>query len=202
MTDTPKSDNDVPLDLSSPEAELEMRGLAIASQANEHIHGDEYDLRHLTSQETNLVAGISMGLTQLAAAKRAGMGVYKAKNLLNDPSIQHHLEMLHNDRMDIASELVKYDMVDAHMDIEMGKKMSANAMEWFRGVEMQMKLHGLAQDKQVIDVNVTSIQKVDQLAELDDADLLKLMGAASDSLLATAHDIEDGDFTEQAKDLK
>jgi len=69
-------------------------------------------------------------------------------------------------------------------------------MEWFRGVEMQMKLHGLAQEKQVIDVNVTSIQKVDQLAELDDASLLKLMGAASDSLLAQAHDISDGEFTE------
>jgi len=192
MTDTPRSDNDVPLDLASPEAELEMRGLAVASQANEHLH----DLRHLTSQETNFVAGISMGLTRLAAAKRAGMGVTKASNLLNDPSVQHHLDMLHNDRMDIASELVKYDMVDAHMDIEMGKKMSANAMEWFRGVEMQMKLHGLAQEKQVIDVNVTSIQKVDQLAELDDASLLKLMGAASDSLLAQAHDISDGEFTE------
>ena len=192
MTDTPRSDNDIPLDLTSPEAELEMRGLAVASQANEHLH----DLRHLTSQETNFVAGISMGLTRLAAAKRAGMGVTKASNLLNDPSVQHHLDMLHNDRMDIASELVKYDMVDAHMDIEMGKKMSANAMEWFRGVEMQMKLHGLSQEKQVIDVNVTSIQKVDQLAELDDADLLKLMGAASDSLLAQAHDAEDGEFTE------
>ena len=104
--------------------------------------------------------------------------------------------MLHNDRMDIASELVKYDMVDAHMDIEMGKKMSANAMEWFRGVEMQMKLHGLAQDKQVIDVNVTSIQKVDQLAELDDASLLKLMGAASDSLMAQAHDITDAEYAD------
>jgi hypothetical protein len=189
MTDTPKSKN---LDLSSPEAELEMRGLEVASQANEHIH----DLRHLNAQETNLVAGISMGLSKLAAAKRAGMGIFRANTLLEDPSVQHHIEMLHKDRMDIASELVKYDLVDAHLDIEMGKKMSANAMEWFRGVEMQMKLHGLAQEKQVIDLNVTSIQKVDQLAELDDASLLKLMGSSSDSLLATAHDITDAEFSE------
>jgi hypothetical protein len=189
MTDTPKSKN---LDLSSPEAELEMRGLEVASQANEHIH----DLRHLNAQETNLVAGISMGLSKLAAAKRAGMGIFRANTLLEDPSVQHHIEMLHKDRMDIASELVKYDLVDAHLDIEMGKKMSANAMEWFRGVEMQMKLHGLAQEKQVIDLNVTSIQKVDQLAELDDASLLKLMGSSSDSLLATAHDIADAEFSE------
>jgi len=38
MTDTPKSIYDIPLDLTSPEAELEMRGLEIASQANGHIH--------------------------------------------------------------------------------------------------------------------------------------------------------------------
>ena len=196
MTDTPKSKNDVALDLSSPEAELEMRGLALASQANEHIHGDTLDLRHLTSQETNLVAGISMGLSKLAAAKRAGMGITKATNLLNDPSIQHHLAMLHKDRMNIASELVKYDLVDAHMDIEMGKKMSGNAMEWFRGVEMQMKLHGLAQDKQVIDLNVTSIKKIEQLAELDDTKLLELMGLSCNSLLANVSDVADGEFTE------
>jgi hypothetical protein len=192
MTDTPKSIYDIPLDLTSPEAELEMRGLEIASQANGHIH----DIRNLNAQETNLVAGISMGLTKLAAAKRAGMGVCKATNLLNDPAVKHHIEMLHKDRMDIASEMVKYDMVDAHMDIEMGKRMSANAMEWFRGVEMQMKLHGLSQDKQVIDVNVTNIQKVDQLAELDDASLLRLMGAASDSLIAQAQDITDAEYAD------
>jgi len=192
MTDTPKSNDEKHLDLTSPEAEMEMRGLAVASNANEHIH----DLRHLTAQETNLVAGISMGLSKLAAAKRAGMGTQRATTLLNDPSIQHHLEMLHKDRMDVASDLVKYDMVDAHMDIEMGKKMSANAMEWFRGVEMHMKLHGLGQETKTIDVNISSIQKVDQLAELDDNELLKLMGAASDALTAEAHDIIDGEFTE------
>jgi hypothetical protein len=54
----------------------------------------------------------------------------------------------------------------------------------------------LSQDKQVIDVNVTNIQKVDQLAELDDASLLKLMGAASDSLMAQAHDITDAEYAD------
>ena len=194
MTNTPKSVNsDAPLDLNSHEAELEMRGLAISSQANEHLH----DLRHLTSQETNLIAGISMGLSKIAAAKRAGMGVQKATTILADPSVQHHLDMLHKDRMDIASDLMKYDMIDAHMDIEMGKKMSGNAMEWFRGVEMHMKLHGIAQEKTVIDVNINNIQKVDQLAELDDAALLKLMGKASNSLLAQTHDIVDGEIAEE-----
>ena len=186
MTDTPK------FSLDSAEAEQEMKNLAVASSANEHLH----DLRHLTAQETNLVAGISMGLSKIAAAKRAGMGVIRATKLLEDPSIQHHLEMLHQDRMDIASDLVKYDMVDAHMDIEMCKKMSANAMEWFRGVEMHMKLHGLGQETKTIDVNISSIQKVDQLAELDDNELLKLMGSTSDALTAEAHDIVDGEFTE------
>jgi hypothetical protein len=189
MTEPPKSNIDGPLDFASPEAELEMVHLGIAAQANQHIHGHEYNLRLLTAQETSLIAGISMGMTKLAAAKRSGMGLTKASVLMNDPAIQHHLTMLHNDRMSITSEAVKYNMVDAHMDIEMGKKMSANAMEWFRGVEMQMKLHGLGQEKQVLDINVTSIQKVDQLAELDDAALLKLMGAASDSLMAKARDV-------------
>lgn len=193
MTNTPKSVNDAPLDLDSPEAELEMRGIAIASQANEHLH----DLRHLTSQETNLIAGISMGLSKMAAAKRAGMGVQKATTLLADPSVQHHLDMLHKDRMDITSDLIKYDMVDAHMDIELGKKMSGNAMEWFRGVEMHMKLHGIAQEKTVIDVNIKNIQKVDQLAELDDAALLELMGRAGNSLLAKKLDIIDGEIVEE-----
>jgi short-subunit dehydrogenase involved in D-alanine esterification of teichoic acids len=193
MTNTPKSNyvkTKKNLDLSSPEAELEMRGLEIASQANGYVH----ELRNLTAQETNLVAGISMGLSKVAASKRAGMGVQKATTLLADASVQHHLEMLHVDRMDIASEMVKYDMVDAHLDIEQGKRMSANAMEWFRGVEMQMKLHGLAQDKQVIDVNVTSIQKVDQLAELDDAALLKLMGSSNENLLAAGHEVVDAEY--------
>ena len=193
MATTPKSANDAPLDLNSPESELEMRGLALSAQANEHLH----DLRHLTSQETNLIAGISMGLSKLAAAKRAGMGVQKATTILADPSVQHHLDMLHRDRMDSASTLVKYDLVDAHMDIEMGKKMSGNAMEWFRGVEMHMKLHGIAQEKTVIDLNIKNIQKVDQLAELDDAALLELMGKGIQSLVAQTHDIIDGELSDE-----
>lgn len=191
MTDTPSSKDIYALD--SAEAELEMQNLAIASAANEHLH----DLRHLTAQETNLMTGISMGLSKVAAAKRAGMGYQKATTILADPAVQHHLHVLHGDRMEIASEMVKYDMVDAHMDIEQGKRMSANAMEWFRGVEMHMKLHGIAQEKAVLEVNVNNIQKVDQLAELDDAQLLALMGSSAEALMANKHDAIDGEFTEQ-----
>lgn len=163
--------------------------LEVAIEANTSIH----DLRSLDAQEIDLISGLAMGMSTTAAAKRAGMGVQRAKTILEDENVKAHLEILNQDRFNEARRQVKYDMVDAHMDIEMGKRMSANAMEWFRGVEMHMKLHGLATEKKEIEVNVTNIQKIDQLAELDDDQLLRLMGRDGDDLAPEGH-IAEGDY--------
>ncbi len=164
--------------------------LEVAIEANTSIH----DLRSLDAQETSLVAGISMGMSLTAAAKRAGMGVTRAKSILEDENVQAHLEILNQDRFAETRRQVKYDMVDAHLDIEMGKRMSANAMEWFRGVEMHMKLHGLGIEKKEIEVNVNNIQKIDQLAELDDDQLLRLMGRDGNDLTPEGH-IAEGEYS-------
>lgn len=167
--------------------------LEVAIEANASLH----DLRSLDVQEISLISGIAMAMSITASAKRAGMSGARAKKILEDPAVKAHLEILNQDVFNEARRQVKYDMVDAHMDIEMGKRMSANAMEWFRGVEMHMKLHGLAVEKKEIEVNVTNIQKIDQLAELDDEQLLQLMGRDGNDLTPDGH-IADGNDVDGA----
>jgi hypothetical protein len=72
----------------------------------------------------------------------------------------------------------------------MGKRMAANAGEWFKGVELQMKLHGLDQRKTEVNVNINNINARSQLEALDDDQIMKLAGVSFADLLPEAIDSE------------
>jgi hypothetical protein len=68
--------------------------------------------------------------------------------------------------------------------------MAANAGEWFKGVELQMKLHGLDQRKTEVNVNINNINARSQLETLDDEQIMKLAGVSFADLLPEAIDGE------------
>ncbi|RDE25140.1 hypothetical protein DV711_06180 [Motiliproteus coralliicola] len=145
---------------------------------------DETELPTLTHQQLVFAECRFHGLTIPISSKRAGISVGCGEKWSVSPEIKAHIAQLSAEKAEILAKEVRYSLEDAHMDIEQGKKMSANAMEWFRGVEMQMKLHGLGQDKKdpLVSVNINNINKTDQLEVMDDAQLLELAGDSFERL--------------------
>lgn len=145
------------------------------------------DLPQLTRQELEFVAGyVASNNSVSQAAKRAGMSLSYAKVLAKKPHIQEHIEYQLARFRQATEEEITYTLKDAHVDIEMGKRMAATAGEWFKGVELHMKLHGLMDRKQEVTVNINQIDSREKIQELDDEQLIKLAGFSFSDLLPEA----------------
>lgn len=140
----------------------------------------------LSQQELEFVSAYVVSKSHTAAAKRAGITPTRAKAWLEREDIQCHIEILRDRQYEHFEEKISYDIRDAHIDIEMGKRMAANASEWFKGVELQMKLHGLLDKKQEVNININQINSRKQLEELEDTQIMELAGFSFDDLLPQA----------------
>lgn len=143
----------------------------------------------LSSQEQMFANALLSGLSPSKAAEAAGIAVGTAYDWRKKEHIARFIEIIEADRTALLQRNLNYSIEDAHLDIEMGKRMAANATEWFRGVELHMKLHGLGQKKEV-EININDIRKPEQLQQLDDEELMKITGAS------IYPDAVEGDFTE------
>ena len=157
-----------------------------ASTSYLKAHVGSGEAPRLSQQELEFVSAFVVSKSHTAAAQRAGITPARAKAWLQREDIQQNIEILQDRQYQHYEEVVKYDMRDAHIDIEMGKRMAANAGEWFKGVELQMKLHGLLDKKQEVNININQITSRKQLEELEDTQIMELAGFSFDDLLPRA----------------
>lgn len=71
------------------------------------------------------------------AAKYAKQG---ANKLLKHPKIAEGIRR----QQELLTQQTSYGLVEAHNDIRRAMESSQNVDEWYRGVELLIKLHGLA----------------------------------------------------------
>jgi len=143
-------------------------------------------LPKLSRQETEFAATLAATGDVATAGKKAGLDTRKANILAKNPSIQAHVDHILANYRRFVSQNVTYTLADAHADIELGKKMASNATEWFKGVEMHMRLHGLDTKKTEVNVNVTQITSRQQLENLEDSQIMEMAGFSYADLLPEA----------------
>ena len=145
------------------------------------------DLPRLSRQELEFVASyVAGGNNAKAASERAGLNYKSALALLKKPEIQEHIDYQLARYTQTLSDEVSYTLKDAHIDIEMGKRMASNAGEWFKGVELHMKLHGLTDKDKGVTININQIDSREKMEQLDDEELLRLSGFSFEDLLPQA----------------
>lgn len=145
------------------------------------------DLPQLSRQELEFVAGyVSSGHDVSAASKRCGLSRQKGVYLLKKPEIQEHIDYQMKRYQQTLEGEISYTLKDAHIDIEMGKRMSATAGEWFKGVELHMKLHGLLDKDRGVTININQVDSREKMEQLDDDQLMELAGFSFDDLLPKA----------------
>ena len=144
------------------------------------------ELPQLTRQEQEFAATLAATSVIAQAAKRAGIARQTGEKWAKNPSIQAHVQNILSKHQAVLQEAVKYTMEDAHADIEIGKRMAANASEWFKGVELHMRLHGLDAKKTEVNVNLSKIETRQQLEVLDDDQILQMAGFSYADLLPEA----------------
>lgn len=147
------------------------------------------DAPTLNSQELAFAAAILTGVSVAAASRSAGISENTGYEWRKRTHIAEFIRIADEERRMLMAQSIRYSLEDAHLDIEMGKRMAANATEWFRGVELHMRLHGLGQKKEV-DINVNNVSRVDQLQQIDDAALLEIAGATHDAIFPEIIDAE------------
>jgi hypothetical protein len=147
-------------------------------------------LPKLNRQEAEFASAFAASSDKNLAAKRVGITPQQAAYWLKRPEIQAHVQNILSRHQDMLALGAVYTLADAHADLEMGKRMAANAGEWFKGVELQMKLHGLDQRKTEVNVNINNINARSQLEALDDDQIMKLAGVSFADLLPEAIDSE------------
>lgn len=144
------------------------------------------DLPKLTRQEAEFAATLAATSVVATASKRAGISPDTGSRWAKNPSIAAHVEAICAKHQAVLYQEVSYSLADAHADIEMGKRMAANASEWFKGVELHMRLHGLDAKKAEVNVNVNHIETRQQLENLDDDAILEMAGFSYEDLLPQA----------------
>jgi hypothetical protein len=144
------------------------------------------DLPLLTRQELEFAAALAATSSDRdVAARKAGINERKARLWAKRPDILAHVAAILAPHQEHLARGVSYSIEDAHVDIEMGKRMAATAGEWFQGVALQMKLHGLGEKKAVpaVSVTINNVQNKAQLEQMDDEALLGLAGLSMSELL-------------------
>jgi hypothetical protein len=148
-------------------------------------------LPRLTRQEAEFAATLAATSDKGLAARRAGITLRKASQWAKRDDILAHVDNILSRHKEFLAQGAVYTLADAHADLEMGKRMAATATEFFRGVELQMRLHGLGEKRQSdVTVNINNVTSRGQLESLDDAAILEMAGISLDDLLPEAIDGE------------
>lgn len=145
------------------------------------------DLPSLSRQELEFAAAYAATSDIPISAKRAGVSTHRGGKWVEREDIQLHVKALLAPHQEEMAKGVRYELADAHADIEIGKRMSSTATEWFRGVELHMRLHNLGEKKAGPEVSMTiNVNSRQQLEQIDDDQLLKMAGFSYEDLLPEA----------------
>lgn len=155
------------------------------------IHTRHCDLPSLTRQELEFAASLAATSDIRVSAERCGITAQRGNIWSKRDDIQQHVAALLAPHQEALARGVSYTIADAHADLEMGKRMAANASEWFKGVELLMRLHQLGEKKTQADVNVNvNVTNRHQLSAIDDTQLIEMAGMSFADLLPQAIDAE------------
>jgi hypothetical protein len=129
----------------------------------------------ITAQERSFVNLVLRGVNPQSAAEMLGMQAKHGLELINEQRIQNHMDIVkpHFDPSLFHNPVdVKFTKNDAHMMYLEAHKKAKDATEEIKAVDSLVRLHDLLAPQKV-EINVSGI---DQLKDLDDAQLTELAG--------------------------
>ena len=150
--------------------------------------------RFLTEQEKRFVGLYAQGMTAKAACRAAGYQASDLPALMDRQDVMESIALMRQRMNETLGEVITRDFVGA-MILEAHKK-AASATEELTAARDLAKLYGLnaPEKREVVTYNV---QRVEQLENLPDAELIRMAGFTEAALaLPPAEDIDDAEYVE------